>query len=804
MEKVEKVRSKEGRFAMSKTRILNKAVTTTLILLLTLSMLGIFASNIGTVNATAYDLTPEYAKAGATIDILNFTIVGPTGGTTLTSVTVAYTGTALEDLSHASVYVSTDGGASWTLFGWAWAASFTGSPLATTITGSYTIGEDVTATVKLTFKLSSNPTHGDTVDGEIVTYGLTVPPGDGTDAPPIDPAGETTIDTSEPTVTLIYPAGDEELKGEETIAIAWSATDNNDFTGDDYILINLEYSPNGGVDWILIASNEENDGVYEWTLPTIDSDSVLVRVWAFDLAGNSGSDTSDPFTIDSTSPTISDLTPEPGSYVNNTTPTISAVLSNGLSGINPNSITIEVDGADVTDYAVWEWIEEPYGTLTYTPTEDLGEGEHTVYVYVEDDAGNSADATWSFTVDTIAPVVEVIQPDGGEELIGEETYEIMWTAEDLNLAPNPITIEYSTDGGVTWNLIASNLPNTGSYEWVVPGVVSDNVFVRVSAADLAGNVGSDTSDAPFSITYIPVVTTVMVSASSTVVPADGVTESTITATVLDQCNNPMEGVTVTFTTTLGTLSNGTATGTTVTATTDEDGVATVTLTSTTRGIATVTATADSISDTVEVEFYGAAGIEDVIAMLEEIKAKLETLPDIPSLIDAAKNAILSAISGAQSAIIAAINSAKADILVAISGLDVKLNAIQADLSDIKAAIAPPMVIEGTEECPTKGSVVLFDVDKTEMAGRFKVSFTIDATELDSGDRVYVQVYVKATAESSPVLAKQVLVYGRTGADPREVYMDSLVNAEQVTVQLKWYYGTTSDDPIHFQAVISSP
>jgi hypothetical protein len=200
----------------------------------------------------------------------------------------------------------------------------------------------------------------------------------------------------------------------------------------------------------------------------------------------------------------------------------------------------------------------------------------------------------------------------------------------------------------------------------------------------------------------------------------------------------------------------------------------------------------------------APGFATIFSAIQDIEDKLETLPDIPSLIDAAKSAILGAISDAQEAIIAAINSAKADILAAISGLDAKLDDIQADLSDIKAAIAPPIVIEDSKICPTRGSVELFDVDKTEMAGRFKVSFTIDATELDSGDRVYVEVYVKATTKSGLVLAKQVLVYGRTGADPREVYMDSLVNAEQVVVKLKWYYGTTSDDPIHFQAVISSP
>jgi hypothetical protein len=54
------------------------------------------------------------------------------------------------------------------------------------------------------------------------------------------------------------------------------------------------------------------------------------------------------------------------------------------------------------------------------------------------------------------------------------------------------------------------------------------------------------------------------------------------------------------------------------------------------------------------------------------------------------------------------------------------------------------------------------------------------------------------------MAQQILIYGRAGADRREVYMESLVNAEQVVVKLTYYAGTTSDDPIHFQAVIGSP
>jgi len=1016
---------RKGKFDLSRSEFTNKIAAATLILLLVLPMLGIF--KVMPVHATAYDLTPEYAKAGATIDILNFTIVGPTGGTTLTSVTVAYTGTNLTDLSYASVYVSTDGGASWALFGWAWAAIFTGTLPTATISGSYSIGEGVNATVKLTFKLSSTSRHGHTVDGKVTTYGLTVPPGDGTDAPPIDPAGETRIDTSAPTVAVTYPIGGEVLKGGDAININWTASDV------EYGLaekpINIDYSPDGGNTWILIESGLENTGSYEWTLPLIDSDNVLVRVTAFDLAGNSGSDTSDPFTIDSTNPTISNLTPAPGAYVNNATPTISAVLSNGLSGINPESIIIEVYGKNVTEYAEWNWIAEPYnGTISYTPSESLGEGNHTVYIYVEDEAGNSANATWSFTV-AVAVSVTLTAPtdgayittntstvtanassvagvanvtfyyslDGGVmwELIGTDiegvdgVYEVTWdlaslsdqtgiqvkavafdnagnTAEDISAnitldrvpptAPTNLTAT-ATPGAIVLNWTASTDETSGVayyniYRGTAPGVYGEvpignttetsytdivgpvagiTYYYAVTAVDFAGLESAYSNEAS-AVTVPGAVANVTVTAYPTVVPANGIEYSNITATVKDAWGNSIPEVTVTFTTTLGTLNNDTVTGTTVTATTNELGVARVTLTSTSRGTATVTATANSISGTVDVEFYGAAGIEDVMDMLADIKSAINELElkfhesglfrtfvntwfiTIQNAISTLRSDILDAISNTQSVIVSTIGSAKTEILTAIqgnstailnelrsetyglaaiktaietisvevdltpvlsaiqgnstailnelrsetyglaaiknavdtiegklssfmadadlrftemrseilaieakldealpkigealSGIGEALNGIQKALGEIKASIAPPIVIEGTKTCPNMGSVELFSVNKTMTNGApFKVSFTIDATELDSGDGVYVEVYMKAKADSSLVMAQQVLIYGRAGADRREVYMESLVNAEQVVVKLTYYLGNTSDDPIHFQAVISSP
>ncbi|MEM2873692.1 MAG: Ig-like domain-containing protein, partial [Nitrososphaerales archaeon] len=520
-----------------------KTISTAIISLFIISMLSVFATVPLVPIASAApleDLTPDYAKAGATIDILSFDIVGPAGGTTLTSVTIAYTGDALTDLSWAAIYISTDGGP-WTLFGWIWAASLTGTPPTGTITDSYLIGAGKTATVKLTFTLSGTAAHGHTVDGKVTTYTLTIPPGGGTDVPPIDPAGFTKIDNTNPTVTVTSPNGGEVWKGGDTKDITWTASDDDDYSHDEDLLINLEYSPNNGGTWILIKANEPNDGTYSWTLPLIDSDEVLVRVTATDLAGNQGSDTSDDvFTIDSTAPTISDLTPSDGAYTNDNTPTISAKLANGAAGIDPDTIVMTVDGEEVDH----EW-DPDTETVSYTPTEALDEGEHTVTVDASDNAGNAADtAEWSFIVDITTPAVTVDSPNGGEEWFGGDTKDITWTATDDNLGPNPISLYYRYDSG-PWILIAANEPNDGTYSWEVPAIISDQVLVRVTATDLAGNQGSDTSDDVFKITYIQEVTTVDVTASPEKVYAEGAfydgldfwfifSYSTITATVLDQ------------------------------------------------------------------------------------------------------------------------------------------------------------------------------------------------------------------------------------------------------------------------------
>jgi flagellar hook assembly protein FlgD len=99
------------------------------------------------------------------------------------------------------------------------------------------------------------------------------------------------------------------------------------------------------------------------------------------------------------------------------------------------------------------------------------------------------------------PSVTVLSPNGGEKWTVGSRQTIKWTAEDDFDEPEELKINlyYSTDSGTTWEPIELEVENTGEYEWTVPETPSDSCRVKVEAIDSGGLVGSDISDADFTI-----------------------------------------------------------------------------------------------------------------------------------------------------------------------------------------------------------------------------------------------------------------------------------------------------------------
>jgi hypothetical protein len=101
---------------------------------------------------------------------------------------------------------------------------------------------------------------------------------------------------------------------------------------------------------------------------------------------------------ETTAPVLQLNSPSNGSYVNTATPTISISLSDQLSGINPATAVLSLDGQAVTPSV------SSY-SIAFTPTTPLAGGSHTISAFVQNNAGIPGTLTASFIVDTAPPSI---------------------------------------------------------------------------------------------------------------------------------------------------------------------------------------------------------------------------------------------------------------------------------------------------------------------------------------------------------------------------------------------------------------
>jgi hypothetical protein len=79
------------------------------------------------------------------------------------------------------------------------------------------------------------------------------------------------------------------------------------------------------------------------------------------------------------------------------------------------------------------------------------------------------------------PRIEVTSPNGDEHWCVDKTQEITWSSEGV---PVPfVKIEYTTNGGTSWETIADSTQNDGTYDWTIPETPSDSCLVGVSDAE---------------------------------------------------------------------------------------------------------------------------------------------------------------------------------------------------------------------------------------------------------------------------------------------------------------------------------
>ena len=76
--------------------------------------------------------------------------------------------------------------------------------------------------------------------------------------------------------------------------------------------------------------------------------------------------------------------------------------------------------------------------------------------------------------------VTILSPKTNDIVKTGDSYEILWKAEPAESEFGAmVTVEFSKDGGKSWDKVEENVPNSGKYIWKVPKVDSTQCKVRI-------------------------------------------------------------------------------------------------------------------------------------------------------------------------------------------------------------------------------------------------------------------------------------------------------------------------------------
>jgi hypothetical protein len=76
--------------------------------------------------------------------------------------------------------------------------------------------------------------------------------------------------------------------------------------------------------------------------------------------------------------------------------------------------------------------------------------------------------------------VNILSPKANDVVQSGAPFEIEWKADvpQSEFGAN-VTIQFSKDGGNTWDVVAENVPNNGKYQWSVPKIDSTKCRILV-------------------------------------------------------------------------------------------------------------------------------------------------------------------------------------------------------------------------------------------------------------------------------------------------------------------------------------
>ncbi|MBI0582485.1 MAG: right-handed parallel beta-helix repeat-containing protein [Methanomassiliicoccales archaeon] len=282
-----------------------------------------------------------------------------------------------------------------------------------------------------------------------------------------DPAGNTMTDSA--TVGVSLHGASVELVPNETV---YTRDDSLEVTAEisdtaPFISVVLRVHVNG----VLVSEVDMTGEVLGDKIASLSSTIALtegvnvISLTVNDSAGNSV--TSEVQVIyDITAPVLDITYPTDGELLNFTVGIAMWTASDNVNGSGLNNTWAKVDND------AWMEIGSAEGWIFSV----IGDGEHTLFVKIDDQAGNVAERNVTFLVDTTAPTAEVSPTGNG---LGLDSVVVIEFSEQMNTTSVKVVVNGAT-GIISWNgTVLTFTPSALAY--------ATDYRVNVSGKDLAGN-----------------------------------------------------------------------------------------------------------------------------------------------------------------------------------------------------------------------------------------------------------------------------------------------------------------------------
>ncbi|KFX78037.1 hypothetical protein KR98_16205, partial [Ralstonia solanacearum] len=218
------------------------------------------------------------------------------------------------------------------------------------------------------------------------------------------------------------------------------------------------------------------NGNWTYTLPTVSNGGHQITAIQTDSSGTSSTPAAAAFTVD----TVAPAQPAIVSVADDVDPVTGAVATGGSTNDStPTFAGTAEAGSTITLYdngtAIGTTTADASGNWTFKPGTALADGSHSITVTATDAAGNTSEAstTFTLTVDTTAPDTPTLNPTDGTTLSG--------TAEP----GSTVNIDLNGDGTPDATVTADG---SGNWTYTPTTPLTNGTVVSATATDSAGNV----------------------------------------------------------------------------------------------------------------------------------------------------------------------------------------------------------------------------------------------------------------------------------------------------------------------------